>query len=189
MTVITSGLRRMWRAVWMLVANFPRRELALWPRGSDVFWPFGPAGQTCSGPLGPRVRRVLALWARGSDVFWPFGPAAPIYWPSGSQGQDGARTGRPAGQLATDIPSGKQRRAEWSGGTGPWVFKLRVPGVPWSRARSVSRFGFGSGGSWGAVDGCDRGSSGRLAPDGREVCRLCPGLLVLRTGCFHDRGS
>jgi hypothetical protein len=23
MTVITSGLRQMWRAVWMLVANFP----------------------------------------------------------------------------------------------------------------------------------------------------------------------
>jgi DNA-binding transcriptional regulator YhcF (GntR family) len=62
---------------------------------------------------------------------------------------------------------------------------VAVRAVEWA----VSRLGFGSGGSWGAVDGCDRGSSGRLAPEGGEVRRLCPGLLVLRADCFHDRGS
>ncbi|MCW2895101.1 MAG: hypothetical protein JWO75_4590, partial [Actinomycetia bacterium] len=41
----------------------------------------------------------------------------------------------------------------------------------------------------GGVGRCDRGSSGCAAPEGRPVRRLCPGLRVLRAGCFRDRGS
>ncbi|MCW2894499.1 MAG: hypothetical protein JWO75_3988 [Actinomycetia bacterium] len=42
---------------------------------------------------------------------------------------------------------------------------------------------------WGGAGRGDCGSSGCLAPEGRPVRPLCPGLLVLRAGCFRDRGS
>ena len=62
-------------------------------------------------------------------------------------------------------------------------------GVPRFRGRSVARFDLPSGGSWGAVDRGDCGSSGCLAPGGRLVRRLCPGLPVPRAGWLDDCGS
>jgi hypothetical protein len=72
---------------------------------------------------------------------------------------------------------------------GVSVFRLPVPGVSWSRGPLVSRLACPCDVFSGGAGRCDRGSSGCAAPEGRPVRPLCPGLRVLRAGCFHDRGS
>jgi hypothetical protein len=61
-------------------ANFPRRELALWTRGPDQFWPYGPA----------------------APIYWPWGPEG--QYGTGPRSPRGrSETDRPAAQLATNI--------------------------------------------------------------------------------------
>jgi hypothetical protein len=75
------------------------------------------------------------------------------------------------------------------GDMGASVFELPVPGVSRCRGRSVLRVACPCDVFWGGVVRCDRGSSGCPAPVGGPVRPLCPGLRVLRVGCFRDRGS
>jgi hypothetical protein len=93
----------------------------------------------------------------------------------------GRRSGSSGPFRATLLPRGS--------GTGASVFELPVPGVPRCRGPSVSRLACPCDVFWGGAGRCDRGSSGCAAPQRRPVRPLCPGLLVLRAGCFRDRGS